>query len=147
MRYINFTWCCLVLQLAVFAVPAGRSAEDPLQAGIRAYHDGDYKSAAASFREAIRAAPRDSALHHWLGKCYGRIAERDKGFSAWSYAKKSLKQFRKAVQLDADNHEALRDLATYLEQAPGFAGGNRKEAARLRQRLETLRATRDAGNE
>lgn len=169
MKFINpAVFICLALQLALFAAPDSRAGEpgtdfaEPgtdlspspklieeaaIDAGIRAYHEGNYKSAAASFRKAIKAAPQDSSLHHWLGKCYGRIAENGNWFTALSYANKTLKQFRKAVQLDADNYEALRDLADYLEQAPGFMGGNRQEAQRLRQRLEKLRYARGAGNE
>ena len=121
--------------------------ETAIDAGIRAYEAGNYASAAASFREAIKSAPQDATLHHWLGKSYGRIAEQGNWFTAFSYAKKTLKQFRKAVQLDADNYEALRDLADYLEQAPGFMGGSRQEAQRLRQRLEKLHYARGTGNE
>ena len=163
MKFINpAVFICLALQFAPFTAPDSRAGEPgtpgtdlspspklqaALDAGIRAYEDGNYKSAAASFREAIKAAPQDSSLHHWLGKCYGRIAENGNWFTALSYANKTLKQFRKAVQLDADNYDALRDLADYLEQAPGFMGGNRQEAQRLRQRLEKLRYARGAGNE
>ena len=110
---------------------------------MRAYQDGKYKSAAASFREAIKAAPQDSSLHHWLGKCYGRIAENGNWFTALSHAGKTLKQFRKAVDLDADNYEALRDLVDYLETAPAFMGGNRLEARQLRRRLEALHYARE----
>lgn len=162
MKFINpAVFICLALQFALFAAPDVRAGEPgtdlspspklieetAIDAGIRAYEDGNYKSAAASFREAIEAAPQDSSLHHWLGKSYGRIAENGNWFTALSYANKTLKQFRKAVQLDADNYEAVRDLADYLEQAPGFMGGNRQEAQRLRQRLEKLHYAREAGSE
>ena len=165
MKFINpAVIVCLALQFALFAAqdtradgpgtpgtdlsPSPRLIEEAaMDAGIRAYEAGNYTSAAASFREAIKSAPQDSTLHHWLGKCYGRIAEQSNWFTAFSYAKKTLKQFRKAVQLDADNYEALRDLADYLERAPGFMGGNRQEAQRLRQRLEKLYYARGRGNE
>ncbi len=163
MKFINpAAFICLALQFALFtspdsradepgtdlspspqliaptATPDSRADNNMFDAGIRAYHDGNYKSAAASFREAIKAAPQDSSLHHWLGKCYGRIAENGNWFTALSHAGKTLKQFRKAVELDADNYDALRDLIDYLETAPGFMGGNRLEARQLRQRLEAL---------
>lgn len=148
MRFINFAaFFCLALQFALFAAPDSRADDNMVDAGIRAYHDEDYKSAVASFRNAIKVAPQDSSLHHWLGKCYGRIAENSNWFTALSYAKKTLRQFRKAVQLDANNYEALRDLVDYLETAPRFMGGNRKEARQLRQRLEVLRYAHEASNE
>ena len=140
MKYINpGVMASLALLLMLSATAPGRTAETPVETGIRAYQDGDYRAAAADFSKAIESAPQDSVLHHWLGKCYGRIAEHGGWLTALSYAKKTLKQFRIAVQLDANNREALRDLADYLEQAPGFMGGDKQEAQRLRHQLETLR--------
>ena len=148
MKFINpAVFICLALQFALFAAPDSRADDNMVDAGIRAYHEGNYKAAAASFRQAIEAAPQDSSLHHWLGKCYGRIAENGNWFTALSHAGKTLKQFRKAVELDADNYEALRDLIDYLETAPAFMGGNRPEAKDLRRRLEVLRYAREAGHD
>ena len=125
--------------LALSPVCAGWAADSLPEAGVAAYDNGDYRAAAHSFAEAVKAAPEDSALHHWLGKSYGRIAEHGNWFVSMSYARKTLKQFRTAVALDADNFEAVRDLADYLESAPRFLGGDKQEAARLKQRLELLR--------
>src|SRR5688572_23186453 len=36
---------------------------------------GEYKKAAEAFERAVAAQPASSALHHWLGKAYGRRAE------------------------------------------------------------------------
>ena len=144
MRSINTAWLpCLVSLVALCAVHSSRADEQPVDAGMAAYHDGDYKLAAKSFKLAIQATPQNSSLHHWLGKCYGRIAERGNWFRSMSYAGKTLKQFRKAVELDANNYEALRDLVDYLNTAPGFLGGNKKEAAVLGQRLEKLHTARN----
>lgn len=144
MKFINpAVLIFLTLQLALFAAADSRADDAAIDAGTRAYHEGNYKSAAASFREAIEAAPQDSSLHHWLGKCYGRIAETGNWFTALSHAGKTLKQFRKAVELDAGNYEALRDLIDYLETAPAFMGGNRAEARQLRLRLEALHYARE----
>ena len=133
--------------IAPTAGPDSRAGDNMVDTGIRAYHDGNFKSAAASFTEALKAAPQDSSLHHWLGKSYGRIAERGNWFKSMSYARKTLKQFRKAVELDGNNRDALRDLADYLVTAPRFLGGNKQEAERLRQRLERLQDTGAAANE
>lgn len=143
MRYINTArLACLVSLVVLFAAHGARADERPADAGVAAYHDGDYKLAADSFKLAIQASPQNSALHHWLGKCYGRMAERGNWFRSMSYAGKTLKQFRKAVELDANNYEALRDLVDYLDTAPGFLGGNKKEAEALGQTLEKLHAAR-----
>ena len=133
--------CILAVLILGFNSAGGLAADytdDPVNAGIAAYETGDYKEAVKNFKRAIQSAPDTSFLHHWLGKCYGRIAENVNWFKAMSYAKKTLKQFRKAVDLDVNNREALRDLVDYLETAPVFLGGNKREAKHLRQQLEQL---------
>lgn len=143
--YFRFSW--LAPLLALLLVQGGQAVDGPVDAAIAAYDNGEYRIAADGFKAAIKLAPQDSGLHHWLGKCYGRIAEHGNWFTALSYAKKTLKQFRLAVELDADNYGALRDLIDYLETAPGLLGGNRQEAENLRQRLDMLRHAREAYNE
>lgn len=122
------------------AVAAAKTEEatEPAAAGRAAYEREDYEAAARHFEEAVQARPRDSSLHHWLGKSYGRIADDSGWFKAMSYAKKTLAAFRRAVELDSANLAALRDLISYLEQAPGFLGGDKKEAKALKARLAAL---------
>ena len=157
-KFNNISACALCdpapLLLAVlilgFNSAAGLAADntgDPVDAGIAAYERGHYKEAVGNFKRAMQSAPDTSFLHHWLGKCYGRIAENVNWFKAMSYAKKTLKQFRKAVELDVNNREALRDLINYLETAPAFLGGNRREANHLKQRMEQLQYAGRESNE
>lgn len=134
----------LITLLVVLSIQAD---DRPSETGIAAYQDGNYKLAMQSFVRAIQADPQNSYLHHWLGKCYGRLAERGNWFKSMSYARKTLKQFRKAVELDANNYDALRDLIDYLDTAPGFLGGNKQEAKHLGQRLEKLLSVRTGSNE
>ena len=148
MKIVNPAWIsCLAPLVTLFVVLSSPADERHVDAGIAAYHDGNYKSAVKSFVNAIQAAPQDSSLHHWLGKCYGRLAKRSNWFAAMSYAKKTLKQFRKAVELDANNHDALIDLINYLDTAPGFLGGNKQEAKHLEQRLRKFPRVRTGSNE
>ncbi len=139
--------------IALFLILSGSAglADDKqdslVNAGIAAYDSGNYQDAVKNFKRAIQSTPDTSLLHHWLGKSYGRIAERGNWFKAMSYSKKTLKQFRKAVELDSSNHDALRDLIDYLETAPGFLGGNKKEAKRLTPQLAALKNVYEPGNE
>ena len=147
MRSINLTWIsCLATLVTLFVVLSSPADERHVNAGIAAYHDGNYKLAVKNYVNAIQAAPQDSSLHHRLGKCYGRIAKQSNWFASMSYARKTLKQFRKAVELDANNYDALRDLIDYLDTAPGFLGGNKREAKYLEQRLEKLLSARTGSN-
>lgn len=120
------------------AAKTGEAAEPA--AGRAAYEREDYEAAARHFEAAVQARPQDSSLHHWLGKSYGRIADESGWFKAMSYAKKTVAAFRMAVELDDANPAALRDLISYLEQAPGFLGGDKKEAKTLKARLAVLEA-------
>ena len=148
MNYINSARIsCLVSLVMVLAALSSRAGDLPVNSGIAAYHDGNYKSAVKSFRAAIEVDPQDSSLHHWLGKSYGRMAEQGNWFKSMSYARKTLKQFRRAVELDENNSDALRDLIDYLVTAPGFLGGNKQEAKHLKQRLDKLQSIRKASNE
>ena len=115
-------------------------AAEPATAGRAAYEREDYEAAARHFEAAVQARPQDSSLHHWLGKSYGRIADDSGWLKAMSYAKKTVAAFRMAVELDAANPAALRDLISYLEQAPGFLGGDKQEAEAMKARLATLEA-------
>lgn len=126
-----------LVQGAAAAVKTG-GATEPAAAGRTAYEREDYAAAARHFEEAVQARPQDSSLHHWLGKSYGRIADDSGWFKAMSYAKKTVAAFRRAVELDDANLAALRDLISYLEQAPGFLGGDKKEANTLKARLAAL---------
>ena len=148
MKPINPARFSRLLALAPLLVALTIQADDQsYAAAIAAYQDGNYQLAMQNFAGAIQTDPQNSSLHHWLGKCYGRLAEQGNWFKSMSYARKTLKQFRKAVELDANNRAALRDLIDYLETAPGFLGGNRQEAEQLGQRLAKLQDIRTASNE
>ncbi len=124
-----------LISLGAFA--AG-NYEEAVNVGIKAYENGKYEEALNNFKSALQSSPNDSTLHHWLGKCYARIAENSPWFKAVTYSKKALKQFQQAVELDPDNLEAIRDLISYYTKAPGFLGGSKKKAERLTAHLEML---------
>jgi len=116
-----------------------------LNQGISAYESGDYEAAVNRFKSALLKSPDDSVVHHWLGKSYGRVAEKSSFLKAMTYSRKTLKHFQRAVALDRHNHAATRDLITYYEAAPAIAGGDEKEARRLSARLQAMEnATRRA---
>jgi cytochrome c-type biogenesis protein CcmH/NrfG len=56
------------------------------------------------------------------------------------YAGKTRQYLEKAVELDADNLEALNDLFEYRLEAPGFLGGGYDKAAELASRIARLNA-------
>lgn len=131
------------LLLTLLLLPAGvtlaeETPETRFAAARSAFEAGDYAQAAGILEPLVAAAPDDDRYVHWLGKTWGRQAEKAGWFEAVRLAKRTRKALEKAVALNPDNPEAVRDLAQYYEEAPGFLGGDEDKAARLRVRLKSL---------
>ena len=74
MKFTNPVRVSRLLALAALLVVFSIRADDHQSAAaLAAYEDGNYKLAMQSFVSAIQADPENSHLHHWLGKCYGRL--------------------------------------------------------------------------
>jgi tetratricopeptide (TPR) repeat protein len=87
-------------------------------------HDPAIKSA----EKAVAIDPRNSTYHEWLGRAYGEKAEHAVWFSAISLAKKTRKEFERAVQLDDKNFSARQALIEFDCSAPGIVGGGEEKA-------------------
>lgn len=126
------------LCLVMAAVNAGARDEAAtwFSDGMHYYEMKDYQAASQAFEAAATAAPGDDAYAHWLGKAYGRQAEQAGGFTAIRLAKLTRTALERAVALNPQNWDAVRDLARYYADAPGFLGGDKRKAAALRARLK-----------
>jgi tetratricopeptide (TPR) repeat protein len=98
----------------------------------------DFAKACDFFHRAVAGNPYSATAHDWLGRSYGRRAENANPLSAPGLARKALENFKKAVELDPQNLEAISDLFEYSLQAPGFLGGGIDQAEALAQRLAGL---------
>jgi tetratricopeptide (TPR) repeat protein len=94
-----------------------------------------HKEAIASLERAVSEDSRNSDYHDWLGRAYGRLAERSSFITAIGHAKKTVREFERAVDLDASNLEALSDLFEFYLQAPGMVGGGMDKAENLARRM------------
>jgi tetratricopeptide (TPR) repeat protein len=99
------------------------------------YMLGDFKSATEAFQKALTLEPENSEYAHWLAKSFGRRAETSSPFTAAGNASKARMYFEKAVALDPNNREALRDLFDYYLEAPGFLGGGFDKAEAIARRI------------
>lgn len=120
-------------------LPKG-DAPDLFSQGQRYYMQSDYDKAVYWLKAAVTKAPDNARYHHWLGKAYGRLAEKANWFSAMSLSLRTLKELRAAVKLDNTYVSALQDLMEYYRQAPVFLGGSRKKAESIARRLDHLEA-------
>jgi tetratricopeptide (TPR) repeat protein len=138
---IKFAPLWTALLSAVLAVtPIFAAARAQLDEGIQAYAREDFKAAVKLLEQAVEARPNDATAHLWLGRAYGRRAERANWFSALGLAKKTVRSFERAVELDGDNREALEDLLDYYTSAPGIVGGGLDKAEAIAGRIAKLNA-------
>lgn len=146
MAYLNARIRALVYCLGlVLCAPSLLAADDHSAAfahGVQLYEAGNFAAASKTFKHLSAAAPTNDEFAYWLGKAYGRRAEQVNWLTAIKYAKLTRSAFERAVQLNPKNVAAVRDLAQYYADAPGFLGGDAAKAEALRAQLKALTAAR-----
>jgi tetratricopeptide (TPR) repeat protein len=110
------------------------SADTLLLTGQCHYYLRDYRKAIEALERAEKAAPKNAAVHHWLGRAWGRRAESANPFQAPGFAVRARKAFEQAVALDPAREEAVSDLIEYYLEAPGFLGGGVDKALALAEK-------------
>lgn len=94
-----------------------------------------YDAAVSAGEKAVSLSPNNSEIHRLLGEAYGAKADHASMLSAYSFARKTQKEFQAAVDLDAHNYEAMQNLIEYDCAAPGMVGGGEDKAQPLIQKL------------
>lgn len=84
--------------------------------------------AADYFETATKLEPTSSRYFLWLGRAYGRQAQRANVLRQPGLAKKTRSAWERALQIDPENLDARADLIQYYVQAPGFLGGSIEKA-------------------
>ena len=102
---------------------------------------GQYKSSSTYLEKAVAEDPANAGYYDWLGKAYGRRAERASFVTALPLATKTRECFEKAVALDPANLEALGDLFEFYLDAPGMIGGGTAKAEAIAARIGQLSST------
>jgi tetratricopeptide (TPR) repeat protein len=115
-----------------------RNAAAPFYLGRIAMAQNDPGKAAPFFEQAVKLEPGSSTYHDWLGRAYGRQAQRANPLRQAGLARATRREFERAVDLDPNNLDAREDVIEYYLEAPGFLGGSvdkaRSEAAAIAQR-------------
>jgi tetratricopeptide (TPR) repeat protein len=92
----------------------------------------EFKQSARVFEKAVAEQPERAVLHYWLGKSYARLAEVSSLLSAAKNARKARRSLERAVEMDPQNDEYLRELIDlYLNSPEWFSGGLERAAALL----------------
>jgi tetratricopeptide (TPR) repeat protein len=100
------------------------------------YQLDDWDNAIANGEHAVRLNPDVGSYHLWLGRAYGRKAETVTLVSAFVLARKVVREFERANELDPNDWSARRDLADFYVQAPMVVGGGEYKAQRLANRTQ-----------
>ena len=109
----------------------------------------DYDAAVSAGEKGVSLNPNNSEIHRVLGEAYGAKADHASMLSAYSFARKTQKEFQAAADLDPRNFEALQNLVEYDCAAPGVVGGGEDKAQPLIQKLmgmDTAEGHYAAGN-
>ena len=110
------------LLFILLPISSAQAEEVLFTRGKQLYADEDYESASEVFEELVEKAPSLSDYHHWLGKAYGRVAERSNWFTAVRLAKRTQWSFEQAVELDPEDHDYHRQMGDlYNEEDPDAA--------------------------
>jgi tetratricopeptide (TPR) repeat protein len=94
-----------------------------------------YDEAISSGEKAVSIDPKNSEYHQWLGESYGGKADHASMLSAYSWARKTQKEFETAVELNPRNFDASQDLIEYDCTAPSIVGGGEDKAQPVIQRV------------
>jgi tetratricopeptide (TPR) repeat protein len=97
-----------------------------------------YDNAVSAAEKAVAIDPKNSVYHQILGEAYGGKAGHVGMLSAYSWARKTQKEFEVAVQLNERNFDAQQDLIEYDCTAPSMVGGGEDKGQALIQKLMTL---------
>jgi len=85
--------------------------------------------------QTVQLEPSNSEYHQWLGRVYGRKAEKTRSFS---YARKTRAGFEAAVNLNPANLSARRDLMEFYLDAPWILGGGKDKGWRQAAAIAAL---------
>lgn len=102
--------------------------------------EGDLKNASKTIDKALEEAPSDAQLHKVAGDVLAVRAQGASIFSAPGLAKKTLKSYKKAVELEPSNTDYRMSLMQFYLFAPSIVGGSKKLAAEQALKIKAMDA-------
>jgi len=103
-----------------------------------AIKDSEFDDAEDFILRAQEIAPKNASVQYDVAQIMGRQAQESSIFSAPGYAKKTLKAYEQAVQLEPSNINYRQGLIAFYLQAPSIVGGDKELALEQAIAIETL---------
>jgi Tfp pilus assembly protein PilF len=104
-------------------------AEDSLvKQGQAALDRDDPRTAIKLLENAVSNSPQDAEAHYLLGVAYGKRAEQPDVIDHATLARRTCREFEKAVSLDPNHADARTALVQYYTLAPDVMGGSIQRA-------------------
>ena len=113
-------------------------ASELSDAEITALIEGDLKVASKTIQKELKQTPNDAQLHKIAGDVFAVRAQDASLFSAPGLAKKTLKSYKKAVELAPENTNYRMSLMQFYLFAPGIVGGSKKLGAEQAEKINQL---------
>jgi tetratricopeptide (TPR) repeat protein len=88
----------------------------------------EWKSAVQEMEKAVQLEPSNARYHLWLGRACGDQASHAFFTTAWSLARRVIKEFKIARDLAPKDIDIRFDLLEYFIQAPEIVGGGNDKA-------------------
>ena len=98
----------------------------------------DLDDAIRHVEEAVLLEPNNAEYHSYLSQVLGRKAQHAPVFKKFGLGKKCKSETERALQLDPAHLEANITLMLFLDQAPGFVGGDKERAKAMPDQLAKL---------
>ncbi|MES2178059.1 MAG: tetratricopeptide repeat protein [Gemmatimonadota bacterium] len=107
-----------------------------LQLGRIAMSQNETEEAIKQFEQCAKIDDTNADCHAWLGNALGNAAMRANKFKLPFLAKRTKKEFDRAVELDPGNIEGRMGELQYYLNAPGFLGGSVEKAREQAAEIE-----------
>ena len=132
---------------AEFAALARSSPSDAtpvLYLGRIALAENDNEGGIKQFERCVEINERNVECHAWLGNALGMAAQHTSKFKLPFLAKRTKREFDRAVELDPNNIDGRMGELQYYLFAPGFAGGSIDKAREQAAEIEKFNKLRGA---
>ena len=135
---LAFVICSVLSGASLGSTAPDNSAGSLSEIQITELVQGDLKQAAEVIQQELERSPTDAALHKLAGDIFAVRAQGASLFSAPGLAKKCLRSYEKAVELDPNNIRYRMSLMQFYLFAPGIVGGSKKKGVAQAEAIENL---------